>query len=214
MFYLALLPEYWKPLREEVEEALSPEGWTKAAVDRMRKLDSFIKESQRLHPASICKVVSTYQCGVLTPVVLVMMNRVVLRDDYAFSDGTKIPVGTNLSVSVSHIHLNPDNYEDPLKFDGFRFCKMKDTAEAAGFSDKKFDIVTTGLQHLAFGHGRHVCPGRFFAATQLKMMLAYVVTTYDLKLVDGVRPQDVFIMHTCLPNPTAEILFRRRGEDR
>ena len=137
------------------------------------------------------------------------MNRVVLND-YTFSDGTEIPVGTNLSVSITHTHLNPDNYEDPSKFDGFRFCRMKDSAEAAGFPDKKFDMVSTSLQFLAFGYGRHACPGRFFAAAELKMMLAYIITTYDLKLADGVRPPDVFILQTCVPNPNAEILFRRR----
>jgi len=71
LFYLALFPEYWKPLRDEVQEALSQEGWTKAALDRMRKLDSFIKESQRLHPASICKVVltHTYLTCLLTKII-------------------------------------------------------------------------------------------------------------------------------------------------
>ena len=50
LFYLALLPEYLAPLREEVEETTNHEGWTKAALDKMHKIDSFIKESQRLHP--------------------------------------------------------------------------------------------------------------------------------------------------------------------
>lgn len=212
LYYLALLPEYWKPLRDEVEEALSHEGWTKAGLGRMRKVDSFIKESQRLHPASICRVTLTSKHGVhLTHFFPVMMNRVVV-DDYTFSDGTEIPAGTNLSVSISHVHLNPDNYENPFRFDGFRFCRMRDSAEAEGFSGMRFDMATTSLEHLAFGHGRHACPGRFFAAAELKMMLAYIVTTYDLKLVNGVRPPDVFVLHTCLPNPTAEILFRRRAD--
>jgi len=140
-----------------------------------------------------------------------MMSRVSL-DDFTFSDGTEVPAGANVSVSISHTHLNPNYYEDPSKFDGFRFSRMKDEAEAKGSPDKKFDMVATNLQFLAFGHGRHACPGRFFAAAELKMMLAYIVITYDLKLANGVRPPDVFILHTCLPNPTAEILFRRRAD--
>lgn len=39
-----------QPLREEVEEIAKSEGWTKAGLDEMHKMDSFIKESQRLHP--------------------------------------------------------------------------------------------------------------------------------------------------------------------
>jgi cytochrome P450 len=208
LLYLALLPEYWKPLRDEVEEALSEEGWTKTALDRMSKVDSFIKESQRLHPAAICKSFLTCnptRCSLSTS--LVLLNRKVL-DDFTFSDGAKIPAGTNLSVSVTNTHLNPDNYENPSEFDGFRFCKMKD--KESGEAVKKFDMVATSSQFLTFGHGRHACPGRFFATAELKMMFAYILITYDLKVANGVRPPDVFLMHTCLPNPDAEILFRRR----
>jgi len=50
LYDLALYPEYWSALREEVEEVTNREGWTKAAVDQMYKVDSFIKESQRLRP--------------------------------------------------------------------------------------------------------------------------------------------------------------------
>ena len=52
-----------KPLREEVEEIIKQEGWTKAAIDQMYKLDSFIKESQRLHPIGMRK--PSYGFGVL-----------------------------------------------------------------------------------------------------------------------------------------------------
>lgn len=50
LFDLASNPEYLKPLREEVETVTKREGWTKAALDKMHKVDSFVKESQRLHP--------------------------------------------------------------------------------------------------------------------------------------------------------------------
>ncbi len=54
LFDLAAFPEYVEPLREEIEAAIKQEGWTKAALDQMHKLDSFIKESQRLHPVGAC----------------------------------------------------------------------------------------------------------------------------------------------------------------
>jgi cytochrome P450 len=57
LFDLAAKPEYLKPLREEVEELIKREGWTKAALEQMHKLDSFVKESQRLHPVGVCKLV-------------------------------------------------------------------------------------------------------------------------------------------------------------
>jgi len=212
LFYLALLPEYLAPLREEVEETTECEGWTKAALDKMHKMDSFIKESQRLHPPTNCKtcLIQCTMIQILTMWTTGVMTRRALAD-YTFSDGTKIPAGSTLSVSTTHGHLNPETYEDPMKFDGFRFIKMKEHAEAEGLTDRKFDMVTTSLQSLAFGHGRHVCPGRFFAAAEIKMMLAYIIITYDTKLARDVRPPDLFLFHLCIPNPTAEILFRRRS---
>lgn len=41
-------------MREEVESVLSSDGWTKVSMAKMRKLDSFIKESQRMNVAA-CK---------------------------------------------------------------------------------------------------------------------------------------------------------------
>ena len=38
-----------EPLREEVESIIAEEGWSKASIGKMRKLDSFLKESQRLN---------------------------------------------------------------------------------------------------------------------------------------------------------------------
>jgi hypothetical protein len=54
-YYLAAFPEYLEPLREEVEEIVKSEGWAKTALDQMHKLDSFIRESQRLHALGIRK---------------------------------------------------------------------------------------------------------------------------------------------------------------
>ena len=130
--------------------------------------------------------------------------------DYAFSDGTFIPAGTILGVSTSSVHLDPQTYEDPLKFDGFRFVKMKERADLDGLPDRKFDMVTINSDFVAFGQGRHACPGRFFATAELKILLAHIVTTYDVKLVDGVRPPNLSSLNAILPNRAAKVYFRRR----
>ena len=49
LFDLAAAPEYIQPLREEIESVLAVEGWTKIAMGKMWKLDSFLKESQRVN---------------------------------------------------------------------------------------------------------------------------------------------------------------------
>ncbi len=40
---------------------------------------------------------------------------------------------------------------------------------------------------MQFGFGRHACPGRFFAANEIKMIIANFVMDYDIKLPDGVK---------------------------
>lgn len=51
LYNLAAMPEYSRPLREEVEEHLGSDvsNWTKDAFAKCWKLDSFLKESQRLN---------------------------------------------------------------------------------------------------------------------------------------------------------------------
>lgn len=55
LFDLAIRPEYLEPLRAEIEEVVAAHGWTKEAMGRMLKLDSFMKESSRLAGISVCE---------------------------------------------------------------------------------------------------------------------------------------------------------------
>jgi hypothetical protein len=48
LYRLLANPEYIEPLRREVEAAVAEEGWTKAGLDKMYKIDSFVRETQRL----------------------------------------------------------------------------------------------------------------------------------------------------------------------
>ena len=135
------------------------------------------------------------------------MQRVAVQD-HTFSDGTTLPRGTTLGVAMQIAHLDEKIYPDALKFDPFRFVKLKEQ-ETTG---RRFDIVATSIDSLPFGLGRRVCPGRYFAACELKLMFAHMVLTYDVKLEnDGVRPEDMWVMGACVPNPKARVLFRRRA---
>ena len=138
---------------------------------------------------------------------LVGLSRVAVKD-FTFSDGTTIPRGTLVSASIQNIHCDDEVYEDPLRFDGFRFSKMREGSEKT----VGVGIVSSSPVHLPFGHGRHACPGRYFAACELKLMFAHIVMTYDVKLeIEGVRPRDMWIRTACVPNPYANVLFRKRA---
>ncbi|OBZ73049.1 Ent-kaurene oxidase [Grifola frondosa] len=159
LYYLAANPGLAGPLREEVDAVTSAEGWSKAAMDKMRKIDSFLKESQRM-----------------MGITAVYMTRKAMRD-VVFGDGTFIPAGTTVSVAAT-VHHDEAVYEAPDVFDPWRFASMRDEAS----EDIKHQMVGTSINYIAFGHGRHACPGRFFAVNEMKAMLAHVVMTYDVKM--------------------------------
>ena len=46
---MAARPDYVEILRQEVESVVSAEGWSKDAIDKMHKVDSFLKECQRFY---------------------------------------------------------------------------------------------------------------------------------------------------------------------
>jgi hypothetical protein len=48
LYRLLSHPEYIEPLRQEAESVIAEEGWTKVGVDKMHKLDSFLRETQRI----------------------------------------------------------------------------------------------------------------------------------------------------------------------
>lgn len=49
MYALASNKEYARVMREEVESIVNEEGWTKKSMQKMRKVDSFMKETQRMY---------------------------------------------------------------------------------------------------------------------------------------------------------------------
>ncbi|KAF9038680.1 cytochrome P450 [Panaeolus papilionaceus] len=189
---LAEYPQCAKLLRSEAEDVVSRHGWTKVAIDEMPYIDAFLKETQRLHPLET-----------------ISMLRVAM-EDYTFSNGTTVPKGTTVAIPVMPSHLNNAVYKDAHIFDPLRFIKLK-AEEDDPHKAKKYDMITTSTDFLTFGHGRHACPGRFFAAAELKLMLAYFVLHYDIKLEkEGVRPKDFCIYTARMVRPTAKALFRKR----
>jgi hypothetical protein len=53
LYRLLANPEYIEPLRQEVEAVVAEEGWTKGGMDKMYKIDSFIRETQRVDVLAI-----------------------------------------------------------------------------------------------------------------------------------------------------------------
>ncbi|EAU87974.2 cytochrome P450 [Coprinopsis cinerea okayama7 len=192
LFELAARQEYIVPLRAEVEQAIEEYGWTKEAMTRMYKLDSFIKESCRVN-------------GLLA--VSMVRNA---RTDYHLSNGTVIPAGFRVVTAADPTHHDPLIYEDPNSFKGFRFCGPNGNDESA--NRLRNQLVSLDLNYMLFGNGRSACPGRFFAVNELKAMLAHLLINYDFKLPNDETepPAPIWIGHHRVPNQTAGIMFKER----
>ncbi|KAH9840867.1 cytochrome P450 [Rhodofomes roseus] len=191
LLLLAAHSECIPALREEVEPIVREEGWTKAAMNKMRRVDSFLKETQRF-----------LGLGAKS------MTRKALKDFY-FSDGTYIPAGTMISAPSYSLHHDGHFYDNPTVFDPFRFARMRDD-DGEGL---RHQMVATSPDYIPFGHGRHACPGRFFAANELKAMLAHFVVTYDVKMErEGQMPNERWFGTSLVPDRNAQVLIRKRRD--
>ncbi|KFY21883.1 hypothetical protein V491_02923 [Pseudogymnoascus sp. VKM F-3775] len=218
VFDLAARPEYIKGLREEIRDVLAEDGYDidgegftklkKSSYTKLRKLDSFLKESQRLSPPGITS-----------------MQRVT-TSNVTLSTGHTIPPNTRFAFASQAIHCspltttyspeyNPTSYSSPNVFDGLRFYKLR---EMPG-KENRHQFVTTGPDSLSFGHGIHACPGRFFASNEIKVVLIELLRNWDVRLKGdterkgGDRPPSFIKQTACVPNMEAVLEFKRLGRD-
>ncbi|KAI0060665.1 cytochrome P450 [Artomyces pyxidatus] len=186
LYHIADSPEYVQPLRDEVEAVVASDGWTKASMGKLRKVGSFLRESQRVHGIDA-----------------IAMKR-LSHQPFTFSNGVTIPAGVIVSCPIRATHSDDANYPHADVFDGFRFSKLRES------DGTKYQLASTTPDYLAFAHGKHACPGRFFAANELKAMLAHILVTYDVKFPEGCSfPPDRFFGTACTPG-SADLMFRKR----
>ncbi|KAG7099882.1 hypothetical protein E1B28_001683 [Marasmius oreades] len=159
-------------------------------MGKMRKLDSFLKESHR--------VSSSGAFGVFRKPT----------KDFIFSNGVLVPAGTFMVTAPFASAFDEKNYLNPSEFDGFRFYRMR---EKEGES-LKHQMVTPELTFVNFGLGSHACPGRFFAVNELKALVSHTLLNYDIKLdeKDNKLERNDFSGHA-IASRRVEILFRKRA---
>lgn len=181
-------------LRDEIVDGLEKHGndWSKATLLDMPKLDSVFRESQRMNsivtiasPKPVCN-----KAGVTTP------------------SGVHLAYGSYVAILSYPILNDPNIYPEPEKFEPFRFAKARE--EAGEIMDKARQGWTSVTRtYTAFGTGLHACPGRFFAANLLKVMLSYLILHYDLEKLPS-RPKNSTFSVSMFPPLRATVRFKRR----
>ncbi|KUI71210.1 Ent-kaurene oxidase [Cytospora mali] len=201
--------EYIDELREEIRTVLGQHGgvWNKRALAQMEKLDSAFRESQRLNSfvtIGLGRMVKPKE-GLMTP------------------DGVHMPMGIRVCVPGYAVHHDSDIYPDAEEFQPFRFSEKRrvnvgETGEDGGadqassyVSRARQQWATTTNDFLGFGHGRAACPGRFFAATELKLMLAHLILHYDFEMLES-RPRNKWFAVNRVPPMEQNIRIRRRQD--
>ena len=91
-------------------------------------------------------------------------------------DGYTIPKGNFLMLSPYWAHRNASKFTDPLTFNPDRW-------DAADLDRNKF---LDGF--IAFGGGRYMCPGRWFALSEMHLFLLAFLATFDLQPTSPVLP--------------------------
>ncbi|KAI5918729.1 ent-kaurene oxidase [Camillea tinctor] len=198
LYDLVVRPDIIDELRKEITSVLeTTDGvMTTHALFEMKLLDSVMKESQRVNPASLIR----FQRWVAKPVTL--------------SDGTHLPAGVMIEYPHALAVQDPFSYENPEKFDAHRFMNLRNgtSKDLLGYKNKEqHQFVTVTKDFMHFGYGRHACPGRFFAANEIKLILARILLAYDMKMPDGLteRYANLKMGTDQMPDATKDILFRK-----
>ena len=112
---------------------------------------------------------------------------------FALSNGQVLPAGVIIEAPNAPVCNDKEIYTNPEIFDPLRFYKIRQAKNTADSGSRKAEIVannqlvSSGALSLSWGYGRHACPGRFFAANEIKMILSKVLMQYEIRLPNGVK---------------------------
>lgn len=97
-------------------------------------------------------------------------------------------------------------WPDAHTFDGLRFYRLR---QAGPEREAKHQFISVSKTELAWGYGRHSCPGRWLADIVIKTILAEFLLRCDIKNPEGRgRWESLEIDGNILPNEEGEVLVR------
>ncbi|KAF2740899.1 cytochrome P450 [Polyplosphaeria fusca] len=163
--FIATAPNIVPELRREIEKAQSKTGgeWSIEVLKDLKLMDSFIKESSRCNPH-----------GYLG------FNHVLLTD-VTLSDGLRLPKGQFISFPEESMLRDAEFFDDPDTFDSYRYWRKRIILRE---ENSLYELTGIEDYNLNWGYGKGTCPGRWYAAAVVELMLGIILTDYDVKFPD------------------------------
>lgn len=180
--------EAFQALRDELIQVLPAEGWRKTSLTKLKLLDSTIREAQRFKPPQEVTMVRKSTAAAELP------------------GGVTVPKGHLVAVDNSR-RMDPEVFENPEKFNYRRFYDEREKGDGAEHTSQ---LVSVGPKQLSFGLGKYACPGRFFAANEIKLALAHLIMKYDWQLAEGQKIEASHFGLDAIVHPKSRLLCRRR----
>ena len=200
LYDLTASPRYFKELQFEIEaQSKSEQGWNEASYSQLQKLDSVLRESQRMSP----------------PTVLGMKR--LFKQPHTFADGLHVPKGTYACLPIFAIENDPANTPYPEVFDGLRSYRSRQQTQTGDSKRKsnseEHDFASTEHTILNFGYGKSACPGRYFASLVIKILFVKLLTEYEFKFLPGrERPKNIMAHEFLFCWPWQKMLVRRKHD--
>lgn len=150
LYSLSKEKDYQNKCQEEVDSVLSSNNFVKwEDLSKFEYLTMCIKEGMRLHsPVPFIQRRSTKEVEI---------------------DGYRFPPGTNFSISLSSVHINPTVWKEPDKYDPERFSK-ENIMNNKGYT----------YSFVPFSAGPRNCIGQNFAMNEEKTVLTRILKRYEL----------------------------------
>ncbi|MCJ1403495.1 hypothetical protein MMC11_006718 [Xylographa trunciseda] len=183
-------PKYVKVLCEEIEEVFQDDGrQQKNIYNKLHKLDSFLKESQRFSPPTLCSstlsspypllaAITTSECRAVVFPSTLQPRCTHITDS---SNSLKIPVGIPLTAAFRSILFDPEVRPGPDDSDGLRYYRRRGNSPE-GHEQQFASVAGTNMN---FGAGQYACLGRIFASMELELLLVHLHLKFDSRFPPG-----------------------------
>ncbi|XP_058788665.1 probable cytochrome P450 6a14 [Phymastichus coffea] len=171
LYELALNPQIQENVHKEIDEIQNnSKSFTYETLLQLEYLDMIFLETMRKHPS------------------VPFLNRVCINDYKIPNSNYTIPKDMGLIISVSGLHMDPDIFPEPGKFDPTRFNKENMTTRHP-------------YSYLPFGEGPRICIGKRLGILQSKMALFHLLSNYKFSICEKTPIPNYYSSKSILQTP-------------